>query len=141
MMNAQFTAEKPESGHAPFRLFIIDGWNVYIGKNDRQNDELTCHFGRPRDIWMHVASYAGSHVVVRRDETTGYPPRDVLEKAASLAAWFSKARKASLVKVHYTELCHVHKPKSAPAGEVQLQKFKVLKVKPIAPETNPEAGT
>jgi predicted ribosome quality control (RQC) complex YloA/Tae2 family protein len=138
-MNVRDLTDRTEQGPPPYRHFLIDGWNVYIGKNDRQNDELTCHFGRPRDIWMHVASHAGSHVVISRGDAAADPSRDVLEKAASFAAWFSKARNAPFAKVHYTELRNVRKPKNAPPGEVQLQKFKVLKVKPLPPNDTAEA--
>jgi len=119
---------------AVYRHFIVDKWDIYIGKNDKQNDELTVCFGRPSDIWMHVASHAGSHVVIRRENETAWPPQSILETAASLAAWFSKARNASLVKVHVTEIRFVQKLKNAPAGEVHIRKFKTLRVKPLSPQ-------
>jgi predicted ribosome quality control (RQC) complex YloA/Tae2 family protein len=118
----------------PYRHFIVDMWDIYIGKNDKQNDELTVNFGRPSDIWIHVASHAGSHVIVRRENETAWPPKEILETAASLAAWFSKSRNASSVKVHVTEIRFVQKLKNAPPGEVHIRKFKTLKVKPVSPQ-------
>ena len=118
----------------PYRHFVIDDFNVYIGKNDRQNDELSLVFGRPWDIWMHVSSHAGSHVILRREKGAAWPSPETLEKTASLAAWFSKCRNARIVKVHVTEIRNVHKQKNAPPGEVQIQKFKTLRVTPFSPE-------
>jgi predicted ribosome quality control (RQC) complex YloA/Tae2 family protein len=118
----------------PYRHFIIDDLNVYIGKNDTQNDELSMVFGRPWDIWMHVSSLAGSHVVIQREKGAAWPPKETLERAASLAAWFSKARNARLVKVQVTEVRFVHKLKHAPPGEVQIRKFKTFRVTPVDPQ-------
>jgi predicted ribosome quality control (RQC) complex YloA/Tae2 family protein len=136
-MNSNETDEE----RLPFRHYAVDGWDVYIGKNDEQNDELSARFARPSDIWMHVASQAGSHVVVRRDDKAFPAPQEVLEKAAALAAWFSKARNARNVKVHATEARNVHKPKNAPPGQVHIGKFKTLRVKPVSPrEMFPEGS-
>jgi predicted ribosome quality control (RQC) complex YloA/Tae2 family protein len=125
--------ESENNGKLPYRHFLLDTWDVFIGRNDRQNDELTTSFGRPWDLWMHVSSHAGSHVVLRREKSAAWPPQEILDKAASLAAWFSKARHAPFAKVHVTEVRHVHKMKNAPPGEVHLGKFKVLRVKPADP--------
>jgi predicted ribosome quality control (RQC) complex YloA/Tae2 family protein len=116
-----------------FRHFFIDGWDIFVGKNDKQNDELTCSFSKPWDTWLHVSSHAGSHVVIHSEDKNSSPPKNVLEKAASLAAWFSKARNAPFVKVHFTEARNVYKAHKAPAGEVQIRKYSVIKVKPAAP--------
>jgi hypothetical protein len=118
----------------PFRHFSVDGWHVYIGKNDEQNDELTTRFARSSDVWMHVSSQAGSHVIVRGDDRASPAPAEVLQKAASLAAWFSKARNAPWVKVDVTEARNVFKPKNAPPGEVRIGKFKTIKIKPVSPQ-------
>ena len=118
----------------PYRHFIIDDFNVYIGRNDKQNDELSIVFGRPWDIWMHVSSEPGSHVVMQREKGAAWPPPKTIEKVASLAAWFSKARNARCVKVHVTEVRHVLKLKNAPPGEVQIRKFKTVRATPIAPQ-------
>ena len=74
----------------PYRHFSIDGWDVYVGKNDRQNDELTTRFAKSNDLWLHVAGHAGSHLVIRRPERNAQVPQEVVNKVASLAVWFSK---------------------------------------------------
>lgn len=120
--------EKP-----PYRHLQIEGYDVYIGKNDTQNDELSTRFARPADIWMHVSAHQGSHLVIRRAKGTDWPPRTVLEKAASLAAWFSKARYSSYVEVHATEARFVRKPRKAPPGTVIAERGKNIRVEPKSP--------
>jgi predicted ribosome quality control (RQC) complex YloA/Tae2 family protein len=114
----------------PYRTFHVDGWEVLVGRGDEDNDYLTFEVGESRDLWLHVAGgTAGSHVVVRNPEGSEVP-REVVEKAAALAAWYSKARGASRVEVHYCRVSDVSKPRGAPAGLVQLSKWKSVKVKP-----------
>ncbi len=117
----------------PYRHVQLDGYDVYIGKNDTQNDELSTRFARPADIWMHVSAHQGSHLVIRRAKGADWPPRTVLEKAASLAAWFSKARHSSYVEVHATEARFVRKPRKAPPGTVIAERGKNIRVEPKSP--------
>ncbi|MBN2036018.1 MAG: DUF814 domain-containing protein [Chitinispirillaceae bacterium] len=117
----------------PYRRYTIDGWEVYIGKNDLQNDELTTRFARPWDLWLHVAAHSGSHVLIRRKEKKTSIPPEIVEKAAALAAWFSKARHTSYVEVHYTEARYVHKRRRALPGQVILDRFKSLRIAPKSP--------
>jgi predicted ribosome quality control (RQC) complex YloA/Tae2 family protein len=118
----------------PFRHFTIDTFDVYVGKNNEQNDELSLRFARPWDVWMHVAAHAGSHVVVRREKNGPFPPREIVAKAASLAVWFSKAKHTSYAEVHVTERRYVHKRRKAPAGEVVLDQYKTIRVSPKSPQ-------
>lgn len=118
----------------PYRHFCSDGWDFYMGKTDTQNDELSTRFAKPSDIWLHVAGYAGSHVVIKRPKETPFPPSEILSIAASLAAWFSKAKHTSFCEVHYTEARFVHKRKHAPAGEVIAERCKTLRVSPRSPQ-------
>jgi predicted ribosome quality control (RQC) complex YloA/Tae2 family protein len=114
----------------PYRTFLVEGWEVLVGRGDEDNDYLTFEVGEARDLWLHVAGgTAGSHVVVRHREGSEVP-REVIEKAAALAAWYSKARGAARVEVHYCRVSDVSKPRGAPAGLVQLSKWKSVKVKP-----------
>jgi predicted ribosome quality control (RQC) complex YloA/Tae2 family protein len=118
----------------PYRRCTIDDWNIYIGKNDAQNDELSTRFAHPHDLWLHVAGHAGSHVVIRRpDRTTAVPP-EVVRKAAALAVWFSKAKHTSYAEVHYTEARFVRKRRHAPPGEVIVERYKSIRVSPCQPE-------
>lgn len=108
----------------------IDGREIYIGRNGRENDEVTFHIAGPDDFWLHVADYSGSHVVVRNPAKDRDLEPDVLVKAAQLAAFYSQARNSSKVEVHYTRRRHVSKPKRSKAGMVKLQEFKSISVEP-----------
>lgn len=112
-----------------YRSVIVDGFEVLIGKGDRDNDELTFGVGRPLDAWLHVAGVPGSHVLVRNPEQLAELPRAVLARAAELAAWHSKARAAKgKLEVHVCRVADVRKRRGAPAGEVQLRRWDVLRV-------------
>ncbi len=123
-----------EEANVPYRHLILDEWNIYIVKNDSQNDEITTRFARPWDVWMHVAACAGSHVVIRRDKNAPWPPKDLLLKVASFAVWFSKAKHTSYADVNVTEARFVHKRRHAPPGEVIAERCKTLRVCPRSPQ-------
>jgi len=118
----------------PYRHITLDGYDVYIGKNDAQNDELSTRFCKPWDIWMHVAGHAGSHVVIRRDKNAQWPPKDLLLKVASFAIWFSKAKHTSYAEVNVTEGRFVRKRRRAPPGEVIAERCKTLRTSPQNPQ-------
>ncbi len=114
----------------PYRTVEIDGWEVLVGRSARDNDYLSFKVAKGRDTWLHVAGGTpGSHVIIR-NETGGPPPREVLEKAAQLAAWYSKARGAPRVEVHICTAANVSKERGAPAGQVRIKNFKRMKVVP-----------
>jgi predicted ribosome quality control (RQC) complex YloA/Tae2 family protein len=109
----------------------VGGFEVLVGKGDADNDALTFRVAEPHDFWLHVAGPAGSHVVVRNPERLGALPRDVLEKAAALAAWHSKARGSrGKVEVHVCRVADVGKARGAPAGEVRLRRWESVRVYP-----------
>ncbi len=81
-----------------YRSVAIDGREVLIGRNGRENDEVTFHLAQPDDFWLHVADYSGSHVVVRNPARAKELDVVVLAKAAQLAAFFSQARNSSKVE-------------------------------------------
>ncbi|MBI3768267.1 MAG: DUF814 domain-containing protein [Deltaproteobacteria bacterium] len=117
----------------PYRRIVVDGFDVLIGKGDAENDLLTFEVAEPRDFWLHVGGgVAGSHVVVRAPEAPDEVPRAVLERAAALAAWHSKARNARRVDVHVCRVADVSKRRGAPAGEVHLRRWDTLRVAPNA---------
>jgi len=121
----------------PYRTVDVEGWEVLIGRSSEDNDHLTFDVAEPGDLWLHVGGgTAGSHVVVRNPEETDVP-RPVIERAAAFAGWYSKARGAPRVEVHYCHARDVSKPRGAPAGLVQLRKWKCVKVAP-APTDEPE---
>jgi predicted ribosome quality control (RQC) complex YloA/Tae2 family protein len=117
----------------PYRTFVIEGFEVLVGRGERDNDHLTFEVAAPHDLWLHVAGGTpGSHVVVRTPDKVEVP-RPVVEAAAALAAWFSKARGAPKVEVHVCRAADVRKPRGAPAGLVELARWKGVKVKPALP--------
>jgi predicted ribosome quality control (RQC) complex YloA/Tae2 family protein len=117
----------------PYRTLRFDGWEVLIGRGDEDNDHLTFQVGEPHDLWLHVAGGTpGSHVVVRNPDK-GEVPREVVERAAAAAAWYSKSRGAPRVEVHVCRVSDVSKPRGAPTGLVELKRWKSLKVAPAIP--------
>ena len=118
----------------PYRTVTIEGWEVLVGRSSQDNDYLSLHVAEPGDLWLHVAGgTAGSHVVVRNPDAVEVP-HSVYERAAALAAWYSKARGAPRVEVHYCHARDVSKPRGAAAGLVELRTWKSLKVAPVPPD-------
>ena len=120
----------------PYKTLVVEGFEVLVGRGDRENDQLTFRVAEPADFWLHVASgVAGSHVVVRNPDALEAIPRSVLERAAALAAWHSKARAArGKVEVHVCRVADVTKPRGFAPGKVQLARWKAVKVYPRPPE-------
>jgi predicted ribosome quality control (RQC) complex YloA/Tae2 family protein len=117
----------------PHRSVIVEGFEVLIGRGDRENDRLTFEVAEPHDLWLHVgAGVAGSHVVVRNPDKLEALPKDVVRRAAELAAWHSKARYARRIDVHVCRVSDVSKRRGAPAGEVMLRHWDRLRVHPRA---------
>ena len=122
-------AGKGEGKGKGFRTLSVDGFEVLIGKGDADNDALTFGEAAPRDFWLHVAGCAGSHVVVRNPDGLSELPRAVLEAAAGLAAWHSKARGArGKVEVHLCRVADVSKPRGFARGEVRLRRWDSVRV-------------
>ena len=116
----------------PYRTFVFDGFEILVGRGEDDNDHLTFDVAKPNDVWLHVGGGTpGSHVVIRNPAEVDVP-RPVIERAAALAAWYSKARAASSVDVHYCNAAQGSKPRGAPAGLVELARWKNIKVKPAA---------
>lgn len=119
------------------RTYDVDGYAVLVGRGARENDRLSLRVARPRDWWLHVAGVPGSHVVVRNERDEKEPPRAVLERAARLAVWHSKAREAGgKVEVHFCRAADVSKPRGFAPGEVRLRSWSGVKV--YAPDAEPE---
>ncbi len=114
-----------------YRTFTSsDGFTVLVGKSSFDNDRLTLEVADALDLWLHVDGFSGSHVVVqKRADCTGFP-HTTLKEAAALAAYYSKAREAKFVSVHYCLAGNVYKVKGAPDGQVHIENFKLIKVKP-----------
>jgi predicted ribosome quality control (RQC) complex YloA/Tae2 family protein len=128
----------PSKGR-PYRTVWIDGFEVLVGRSDDENDHLTFRIAAAHDLWLHVGGGTpGSHVVVRNPQKVDIP-RHVIESAASLAAWHSKARNAKSVDVHYCRASAVKKPRGAEAGLVELSRYKSVRVQPAPYEPEKEA--
>jgi predicted ribosome quality control (RQC) complex YloA/Tae2 family protein len=112
----------------PLSFISIDGFQMFAGKNNVQNDHLTIKMAREEDIWLHAKDIPGAHVIIRT-EGKEVPPSTYLE-AAGLAALFSKARKSKKVPVDYTLKKHVHKPKGARPGMVIYEHQKTIMAAP-----------
>lgn len=124
----------------PYRTFVVDGFEILVGRGEEDNDHLTFEVAQPDDLWLHVAGgTAGSHVVVRNPDR-GEVPRSVVEAAAAAAAWYSKARGAPRAEVHLCRARDVSKPHRAPAGLVELARWKSLRVAPALPDGAAEPG-
>ncbi len=105
------------------------GFKILIGKNAKHNDELTLKIAKKNDLWLHAKDSAGSHVVIKENPGKGYP-KDVLEKAAEVAAFYSKRKNDTLCPVIYTEKKFVRKRKGFKEGQVVVEREKVLLVVP-----------
>ncbi len=120
-----------------FREFPLDeSHTLYVGKTAADNDELTVRFAKPQDYWFHARGVPGSHAVLKASGTSQKqkPPKLVLEQAAAIAAYFSKARNAKLAPVAYTQKKYVRKPKGAAVGAVIMEREEVVMVRPHVPE-------
>ena len=93
-----------------------DGLDIWVGRNNRQNDFLTLKKAHPYDLWFHVKNQPGSHVILACHNVT--PTDAQIERAAQLAAYYSKARESSKVEVDCTLVRHVKKPAHAVPGYV-----------------------
>lgn len=122
----------PYFGARLYRYEVTGGFTVLVGRSDEDNDVLTHKIARPWDLWFHSGQTSGSHVVLVKGNAKAAPPKEALLEAAALAAHHSKARKAGLVPVIYTEKRHVRKPRRAPAGTASCAREKTLFVRPDA---------
>jgi len=116
---------------SPHGFTSSEGYPIWVGRNNVQNDELTLKFANSDDLWLHVKNIPGSHVIARVPEPV---PEKTLLEAASLAAWFSKARNSSKVQVDYTRAKYVRKPSGAKPGMVVYVNYKTVIVDPKNPE-------
>jgi predicted ribosome quality control (RQC) complex YloA/Tae2 family protein len=116
-----------------FRVFELgEGYQLFVGKNAANNDELTMKFAKPNDLWLHARGTSGSHAVVRLAKEEK-PPKYVLMKAAEITAYYSGARNAKYVPVIYTFKKYVRKPKGSNIGSVIVSKETVVMAEPKLP--------
>jgi predicted ribosome quality control (RQC) complex YloA/Tae2 family protein len=113
----------------PFKLVMVDGYQILIGKNAQNNDLLTQQYAKKNDFWLHARDVTGSHVVIKAKAGHNLP-KNVQQRAAELAAYYSKRRNDSLCPVIFTQKKYVRKPKNLPAGKVVIDREEVLLVVP-----------
>ena len=121
----------PKRASNPWEFRTSGGFRVLVGRNNRQNDQLTTKSADRRDLWFHTQKIHGSHVILC---TGGAVPTDQdLLEAAKLAAWYSQARESGNVPVDYTEVRNVKKPSGARPGMVIYSTCRTLYVTPEKP--------
>lgn len=113
----------------PLRYVSTSGYEILVGKNNRQNDTLTLKTARASDIWLHTKDIAGSHVIIRTAEKSA-PDEETILEAAELAAYHSKGRSSSQVPVDYTAVKFVKKPAGAKPGMVIFTNNRTVYVTP-----------
>lgn len=121
---------KPPKALPPIEYRSSDGYTILVGRNNRQNDQLTLKFSEKTDIWLHTQAITGSHVIIVTDGRT--PPDKTIEEAAVIAAVNSKGRNSTLVPVDYCLAKFVKKPAGAKPGKVIFTNYKTAFVKPDA---------
>lgn len=112
-----------------FKEVIVTGFRILIGRNARTNDLLTQKFSYKEDLWLHARDVTGSHVLIKHQAGKTFP-KNVIERAAELAAWYSKRRTDSLCPVIVTPKKFVRKPKGLAEGQVLVEKENVVMVVP-----------
>ncbi len=125
--------EEKNNETIPFKVFQIEGFTILVGKNAQNNDLLTQKYAYKEDLWLHAKDVSGSHVIIKYQAGKNFP-KSVIEKAAQLAAYFSKRRNESLCPVIVTPKKFIRKTKDLEAGEVIVEKESVVMVEPLSPE-------
>ena len=127
-------SKKPLSyklGKSNYIHLTIDEGEIFIGRNNQQNEYLTHRFAKPTDIWFHTQDIQGSHLILRLNVE---PDDMILSKVAQYAAYFSKARETSKVPVDYTYIKNIKKPPESPLGFVIFNTHQTMIVEPKKPD-------
>ncbi len=122
-------ARPSKQARRPRAYRTIHGDAIYIGRTGQQNDEVTFTIANPDDLWLHVRNMPGAHVILRANSRLS---EDTIERAASLAAWYSDGRNNTAVPVDVTERRHVRKIKGSGPGMVTYRNERTLNVRPLS---------
>lgn len=132
-------SKKPLSyklGKSNYIHLTIDEGEIFIGRNNQQNEYLTHRFAKPTDIWFHTQDIQGSHLILRLNVD---PDDMILSNVAQYAAYFSKARETSKVPVDYTYIKNIKKPPGSPLGFVIFNTHQTMIVEPKKPDNYNES--
>jgi len=124
--------DRPSKTSKPHHFISSDGFDMYVGKNNHQNDMLTLKIAGPNDIWLHTKNIPGSHVIIKADGKK--VPEKTLLEAGLLAATFSKGKQSSNVPVDYCPRKNVKKSSGAKPGMVIYENYKTMYITPSEEE-------
>lgn len=130
--------KKKQQKSAPMKFISSDGYEILVGRNNKQNDELTIRMSYSTDIWLHTKNIPGSHTLIRTNGTGEAPESTILE-AAALAAYYSKAKNSAQVPVDFTQVKNVKKPNGAKPGFVIYEHNQTVYVTPKLTEQKNES--
>ena len=112
------------------KFYYYDGFEILVGRNNRQNDQLSLKTARRDDLWLHIQKFHGTHVIIC---CAGAPvPDGTITEAAMLAAWYSQAREGQNVPVDVTQVRNLRKPNGAKPGMVVYDRHRTVIVTPDA---------
>ncbi|MFZ6012509.1 MAG: NFACT RNA binding domain-containing protein [Bacteroidota bacterium] len=123
------SAEVKVSEPLPYYEFSFNNFRIWVGKNAQHNDALTLKYAYKEDLWLHAKDVPGSHVVIKHQAGKNFP-KDVIERAAQLAAYNSKRKNDSLCPVVVTPRKFVRKRKGDPPGAVVVEREDIILVEP-----------
>ena len=129
-LNRKFNPKKQkQNASKPMHFVSSDGFDIYVGKNNTQNDYLTLKFANSSDLWFHTKNIHGSHTIIKLGLDKDVPKTTITE-AAELAAYYSKGRDSSQVPVDFTQIKNVKKPNGAKPGMVIYDYYNTIYVTP-----------
>jgi len=130
----QKSNKKPTNLPRPFRRYhLSSNFEVWVGRNAKENEALTLKHARPFDLWLHARGVSGAHTLLRLPKRDANPSKYLIEQAAAIAAWHSKARTSQLAPVIVTPKKYVRKARGASVGEVSVMREDVIMVEPALP--------
>ena len=112
----------------PLRFESTDGYTIYVGRNNRQNEELTHKLAKKDDLWLHAQKVHGSHVIICCEGTV--PPDNTITQAAQLAAYYAETKGGQNIAVDVTPAKQVKKPPNAKPGMVIYHTYRTVIVNP-----------
>ena len=127
--NPLFAVKEKQPAPLPYHEFEHKGFRIWVGRNAQSNDVLTLRYGYKEDLWLHAKDVPGSHVLIKHQANKPFP-KDVIERAAELAAYNSKRKTETLCPVIVTPRKYVRKRKGDPAGAVVVEREEVILVVP-----------